>query len=69
MFDRKHVAAAFCSLALATGSAQAGGVAEPLMEPEVIAEESSDSGGFLIPLLFLALLAAAISSSGGGEVF
>lgn len=70
MFDRKHLAAAVCSFALITGSAQAGGVAEPLMEPEVIAEESSDSGGFLIPLLFLALLAAAISSSGGGgEVF
>lgn len=57
--------AAVCT-ALVTAPAHAGGMAEPLMEPEVIAEETSNSGGFVIPLLLLAAIVAVASSSGGG---
>ena len=53
-------AALFCSSA-----AFAGGVAEPIMEPEVIVEEASaSSGGYLLPLLVLAILVALIADSG-----
>lgn len=45
----------------------AGGMAEPMMEPEVIVEESSaSSGGFVLPLILLAIIAAIASSDGGG---
>jgi hypothetical protein len=52
------------SLSLAP-SAFAGGMAEPVMEPEVVVEEakSNSSGGWLVPLLLLVLIAAAVSSS------
>ncbi|MGV6810903.1 MAG: hypothetical protein ACWA47_01535 [Brevirhabdus sp.] len=41
----------------------AGGMAEPMIEPEVIeTATSSSSGGLLIPLLLIAVAAAAASS-------
>lgn len=44
----------------------AGGVTEPVMEPEVIeAASSSSAGGVVVPLLLLLVVAAALS--GGGE--
>ena len=62
MFYRKTAVAAGMALALSVAQANAGGVAEPIMEPEVIVEESSaSSGGFLLPLLLLALLVVVIS--------
>jgi hypothetical protein len=46
------------------GSVHAGGMAEPVMEPEVVAEAaSSSSAGIIIPILLLLLIAAAVSSS------
>lgn len=53
------------ALALTAGTAGAGGLAEPAMEPEVVAERtSSSSGGIIVPLLLLILVAVAIS---GGD--
>ena len=54
-------------IAFAAAPAHAGGVAEPVMEPEVIVEESSaSSGGYLLPLLLIAVL-VAVASSGGSD--
>lgn len=53
------LAAAF---SLAASTAFAGGVSEPIVEPEVIVEDSSSAGGVLVPLLFLVMLAAAVSN-------
>jgi hypothetical protein len=51
------------ALSVAATSAFAGGMAEPVMEPEVVVEEASSSSGALIPLLLLVLVAAAVASS------
>ncbi|PWE33602.1 hypothetical protein DDZ14_05295 [Maritimibacter sp. 55A14] len=57
---RIALAAAF---SLATTSAFAGNIAEPVMEPEVIAEETSSSAGagILLPVLAIVLVAAAVA--------
>lgn len=58
------------TLATAADSAMADGFAEPLMEPEVIAEETAAAavpGGVVIPLLLLALVAFAAMAGGGGS--
>lgn len=61
------------SVSLVASQANSGGLAEPMMEPEVIVEEASaSSGGFVLPLLLLALVALAVasnddSSSSGGS--
>ena len=49
------LAAAFAGVA---SSAFAGGMAEPVMEPEVIVEETSgtSAGGIVVPLVVLALM-------------
>lgn len=51
-------------LSVAATTAFAGGIAEPVMEPEVIVEDtsSSSSGGVIVPILLLILLAAAVSA-------
>lgn len=55
------------ALALSIGTAQAGGMAEPIMEPAVVeAATSSSSGGLIVPLLLILLIAAAASGGGGG---
>jgi len=44
-------------------AAFAGGMADPIIEPEVIeTATSSSSGGLIIPLLLIAVAAAAASS-------
>ena len=54
------------SFAVCANAAFAGGMAEPVMEPTVVAAKTSSSaGGILIPLLLLILVAAAASSGGG----
>jgi hypothetical protein len=46
-------------------SAFAGGLAEPVMEPEVVeAATSSSAGGIIVPLLLLLVILAASSNSG-----
>ncbi len=46
-------------------SAFAGGLAEPVMEPDVVeAATSSSAGGIIVPLLLLLVILAA-SSNGG----
>lgn len=64
---RKFIAAAGLSLVLAS-QAHATGMAETLVEPEVIAEETrqAGSGGFVLPLILLALIAAVASGGGSG---
>ena len=54
------------ALSLAATQSFAGGMTEPMVEPEVIVEDvatSSSSGGILIPLLLVVLLAAAVSAN------
>lgn len=63
----KPAAAIAASLTIAAQPVHAGGVAQPMMEPEVVvAETAAGSGGFIVPLILLALIAAAASSGGGG---
>lgn len=58
---KKIAAATALSLALVAGTAHAGGMVEPIMEPVVIVEDTTDtSGGILVPILFLILAAAVI---------
>jgi hypothetical protein len=46
-------------------SAMAGGLAEPVMEPEVVeAQAGSSAAGIVVPILLLLLIAAAVS---GGD--
>lgn len=64
---KKSICAA-AILACVAGSAMAGGVAEPIMEPEVVTAEttSSSSAGIIIPLLLLLAVVAATSGGSGG---
>lgn len=64
---KKLIATAVVGASMISAQAQAGGLAEPLMEPEVVSEETTSSGGFIIPLVILAVIVAVISSSGGGS--
>ena len=51
------------AMTLSATAALAGGMAEPVMEPEVVeAATSSSSAGIIVPLLLLLLIAAAASS-------
>ena len=51
-------------LALSAMSINAGGLGEPIMEPEVVeAATSSSAGGIIVPILLLLLIAAALSNS------
>jgi len=51
------------ALSVAASTAFAGNMAEPVMEPEIIIEETSSSnGGIIVPLIFLVLIAAAVAS-------
>lgn len=52
------------ALTVAASTAFAGGVAEPVMEPEVVeATTSSSAGGVVVPLLLLLVIAAAASQA------
>ncbi|MBD3763784.1 MAG: hypothetical protein IE927_03340 [Rhodobacterales bacterium] len=51
------------ALTVAATATFAGGMAEPVMEPEVVeAATSSSSGGLIVPLLLLLVVAAAASN-------
>ncbi|MDG4649196.1 hypothetical protein P6F26_12125 [Roseibacterium sp. SDUM158017] len=51
---KRLVAASALSLALASGAAHAGGMAEPMVPPAVVIEDTATSnGGILVPVLFL----------------
>ena len=63
----KPVTAIAASIAMAASQVSAGGLAEPMMEPEVIEEASATSGGFIIPLVILAIIVAVASSSSSGS--
>lgn len=61
---RKILVTTTAVLALSAMAATAGGLGEPIMEPEVVeAATSSSAGGIIVPLLLLLLIAAAASSS------
>lgn len=65
---RKILLSSTTAFAMSVCMASAGGMAEPVMEPEVVAAAtSSSSGGIIIPLLLLLVIAAAVSSSGGSD--
>lgn len=66
--DRKSAAALSLAIALTGGAAAADGFAQPLMEPEVIVEETANAsaGGIIVPLLLLAVIAAVAAGGGGG---
>jgi hypothetical protein len=54
------LAAAFT---LAASTAIAGGMVEPVMEPEVVEQATSSSaGGVIVPLMLLLVVAAAAAS-------
>jgi hypothetical protein len=51
------------ALTVAATASFAGGLSEPVMEPEIVeAATSSSSGGIIIPLLLLLVIAAAASN-------
>ncbi len=51
------------ALSVAASSAFAGGLVEPVMEPEVVeAQTSSSSAGVVVPLLLLLIIAAAAAN-------
>ena len=67
----KPAAAVAASLTMMAHPAQAGGLARPAMEPEVVmapevvaTEAAATSGGFILPLILLAVIAAAAASGG-----
>lgn len=61
---KKPMALAAAGVMLASTPVYAGGMAAPVMEPEVVVEESSgSSGGIVIPLLLLAIIAAIATAS------
>lgn len=70
----KTLKAAALALVIATPAlvspALAGGIAEPVIEPEVVAQDAgSSSGGILVPMLLVLLVVAALASNnGGGEI-
>ncbi len=65
----KKAVCAMAVITLMSQSALAGGMAEPLMEPEIIAQETAagTGGGWVIPLILIAVIAAVASSTSGGE--
>ncbi|WP_413719581.1 hypothetical protein [Silicimonas sp. MF1-12-2] len=61
---RKTVFTLAAIAGLSASAAFAGGMSEPVMEPEIVVEESTgSSGGIVLPLLLLALVAAIAADS------
>lgn len=57
------------AISVTASTAFAGGIAEPVMEPEVVAAATSSSAaGVIVPLLLLLVVAAALSSSAGKSI-
>lgn len=67
---RKACIAVLVATSLAT-SAQAGGMAEPIVEAETIVEDTAASAvsPILIGLLALVIIAAAVGGGSGGDAF
>lgn len=66
---RKLLLCGTATFALTVGAAQAGGLGEPVMEPEVVeAATSSSSSGLIVPFLLLLLIIAASSGNGSGGI-
>jgi hypothetical protein len=65
----KLLKATALSLLAATPSF-AGGLAEPMMEPEVIEEETTagSRAGILVPIMAVILIGLAMSGGGGDDV-
>jgi hypothetical protein len=54
------LAAAF---SLAASTAFAGGLDEPIVEPEIIVEDTGTGGGWVVPVILLVLLGAAAAAA------
>ncbi len=67
---RKYVLAGTAALMLSGSLTLAGGVAEPVMAPEVVAQKttSSSAAGLIVPLLLLLVIAAAMAGAGKAPV-
>lgn len=66
---RKILLCGTAVFALTVGAAAAGGLGEPVMEPEVVeAATSSSAGGLIVPLLLLILIVAAASGGDSAPV-
>ncbi len=65
---RKYLLAATAALTLTASIAQAGGVVEPVMTPDVVAAKttSSSNGGLIVPLLLLLVIAVAVANANPG---
>lgn len=51
------------AITLAASTAFAGGMVEPVMEPEIVEQATSSSaGGVIVPLMLLLVVAAAAAS-------
>lgn len=62
----RPMAIAAMSASLMAAPAVAGGIGEPLVDTEVIVEDTAGtSGGLLIPILLLVLIAVALSQDQG----
>ena len=64
----RPAAAVAAAISITAAPLHAGGVAEPRMEPEVLAPEvitegATTSGGFILPLIFLVIIAASASGA------
>ncbi|MEM1429778.1 MAG: hypothetical protein AAGG09_09995 [Pseudomonadota bacterium] len=51
------------ALSAAASTGFAGGLAEPVVEPEIIVEDTGTAGGWVVPLLLLVLVGAAVAAS------
>lgn len=51
------------ALSAAASTAFAGGLDEPVVEPEIIVEDTGTAGGIIVPLMLLVLLGVAISQT------
>ena len=52
------------ALSLAATSTFAGGMAEPVVQPQVVQQQTTtSSGGIIIPLILLVVVAAALASN------
>ncbi len=66
---RKTLSTATAIVLIAASPVLAGGMAEPIMEPEVIVEETAagTGGGWVVPLVLIALVAAVAAASGSSD--
>jgi hypothetical protein len=61
----KKTAIALATVAAMSTAAHAGGMDEPVMEPEIIVEETSTGtgGGWVVPVVLLAVIAAVAAAN------